>query len=174
FTAVEKKNFHYYPIIGSTRNDDLHIFSTVVLENVGISGDISFSYLNDAANVTAAQFANTTKLFIIENQFPADFWRPYLGLLTNSSDSHTMALHHSMNFLLTKVFLLVEISLCLSQMVRKTLKRYQHYYQQTTTTNHQSTTTTIYKQLPPPTTTNFKHPTTTTINQQPTANINNY
>ncbi|RNA14730.1 hypothetical protein BpHYR1_026521 [Brachionus plicatilis] len=26
FTAVEKKNFHYYPIIGSTRNDEHNIF----------------------------------------------------------------------------------------------------------------------------------------------------
>ncbi|RMZ92960.1 hypothetical protein BpHYR1_005329, partial [Brachionus plicatilis] len=35
-----------------------------------------------------------------ENQFPANFRRPFLGLLTNSSDSHTiMAMHHSMNYL---------------------------------------------------------------------------
>ncbi|RNA40078.1 hypothetical protein BpHYR1_048812, partial [Brachionus plicatilis] len=33
-----------------------------------------------------------------ENQFPANFGRPFLGLLTNSPHSYIiLALHHSMN-----------------------------------------------------------------------------
>ncbi|RNA02456.1 hypothetical protein BpHYR1_014846 [Brachionus plicatilis] len=33
FTAVEKKNFHYYPIIGSTRNDGHYYIRTKAEQN---------------------------------------------------------------------------------------------------------------------------------------------
>ncbi|RNA04614.1 hypothetical protein BpHYR1_022482 [Brachionus plicatilis] len=56
----------------------------------------------------------------VENQFPANFGRPLLNLLTNSSDSHIiLTLHLSMNwqFLIDikEVFLFVESNFFLSQ-----------------------------------------------------------
>ncbi|RNA17252.1 hypothetical protein BpHYR1_027632, partial [Brachionus plicatilis] len=34
FKAVEKKNFHFYPIIGSTRNDGIVPLSSNILANI--------------------------------------------------------------------------------------------------------------------------------------------
>ncbi|RNA44518.1 hypothetical protein BpHYR1_051256 [Brachionus plicatilis] len=57
-----------------------------------------------------------------KSEFPANFGRPFLDLLTIPSDSHIiLALHHSMNchcILLSKIFsgiFFVEISFCLNQ-----------------------------------------------------------